>query len=276
MQFRAPAPANLTQEGSIFYADWSVADSNFGYSKAEVESLVSATLNNPQGWSAAGIQFRHVASGAVIFQVVETIAGPPNNIGLAHWNSDPVLVELEAATLGPDVITHEAGHAFFLAQHTPSGTDSVMEPVDEIGVEWPSASDLAAVEAWLAGDSSDTVFWFPGDLPYYITKWIVPVGSKARLVLTILEGAPVVMRAVCSADHSAMLSGAHQPFGLGIDASEQGFFHSEWTDAPSGELYVGVIVEGATPEDFQNLTVGLADVQIAAPSATGGGTPIPN
>jgi hypothetical protein len=213
----------------------------------------------------------------VIFQVVETIPDHPNAIGIAHWNSVPVTVLLKEAYFGNmDLVTHEALHAFCLASHSPEGSLSILEPLEDPGEEWLSPGDIAELTAWLTGDWSGIAYWFPGDLPYYITKWIVPEGSKARLVCTVINGAPVVMKAVYAATREAMLADDYQPFTIGLDTSSEGFFATEWIEAPAGEFYVGIVVEGGSPEDFQDFTVGLADVQIAAPTATGGGSPVPN
>ena len=279
MQFRSPTPANLTQEGTTYYADWSVASGNFGHTDSEVAAWVASALNDSRGLPAAGITPRQVPTdqGKVIFQVVETIPDQPGAIGMAYWNSVPVVVLIEEAWFGTmDVVTHEALHAFCLASHSPEGSDSVLEPMEDPGEEWLSPTDIEQLEAWLSGDWSGTWYWFPGDLPHYITHWIVPEGSKTRLVLTVFTGGDVVLRAVYAETHDAMLAGDHQPFGIGVSAAEQGFWTSEWVEAPAGEFYVGIIVEGASPDDFQNLAVGVAEVQLASPSATGGGSPIPS
>ena len=276
MQFRSPAPGNLTLEGSTYYADWSVASDNFGHTASEVVAWVEGALSDPRGLPATGITPRQVNSGNVIFQVVEAIPGNPGRIGEARWNEFPVLVLLEEAYFGNmDLVTHEALHAFLYANHSPLGSDSVLEPLEDPGEEWLSDTDIAQIEAWLAGDFDGTRYWFPGDLPHYITRWVIPPRTKTRLVCTILEAAPVVIRAVCGTSHATLVGGTHQPFGIGMDLASEGFFSTEWTDAPSGELYVGLVVEGATPEEFSDLAVGLAEVQIAGSDAEGGGSPIP-
>jgi hypothetical protein len=287
MQFRSPAPANLTQEGSTYYADWSVAPSHYNHTSAEVASWVASALNDPRGLPAAGITPRQVptSSAKVIFQVVDTIPGNPGTIGIAHWYSVPVIVLLEEAYFGNmDLVNHEALHAFAYAIHSPLGTDSLMEPLESPGEEWLSPLDIEQIEAWLAGltapvgsvgSTAERWYWFPGDLPHYITKWIVPEGSKTRIVATNMGSSSVVMRAVCNTDYTEMLAGNFQTFGIGVDLTFQGFYASEWTEAPMGEQYVGIIVEGATAADFQNLTVSVAEVQLASSSATGGGSPIP-
>jgi hypothetical protein len=279
MQFRSPAPANLTQEGSNYYADWSVASGNFGHTDSEVAAWVASALNDSRGLPAVGITPRQVGvgQGRVIFQVVETIPKNPGAIGIAYWNSVPVVVLLEEAWFGNmDLVTHEALHAFLYAIHSPEGSDSLLEPMEDPGEEWLSPTDIEQIEAWLSGDWSGTWYWFPGDLPYYITHWIVPEGAKTRLVLTVFTGTAVVLKAVYAETHEAMLSGDFQPFGIGVSAGEQGFWTSEWVDAPAGEFYIGIIAEGASPDDFQDLAVSVAEVQLASPSATGGGSPIPS
>jgi hypothetical protein len=282
VQFRYPPPGNLTQEGSTYYADWLVAGDNFGYTKAEVEDWVSQALNDPRGIEATGIVSRQVTSSPhVIFRVVETIADHAGAIGVAYWNSFPVLVEVEAAYFGNmDLITHEALHAFLYGIHSPEGTDSVLEPIEDPGEEWLSVTDIAQIEAWLAGPGAPlpiepVSYWFPGDLPHYITKWIVPEGAKGRIVAVVLAPSSVMLRAVCNESHEALLDGDFQQFGAGVDASFSGFLTSEWAEVPSGELYVGVKAEGETLEGFEDFVAGFVDVQIAASTATGGGTPIP-
>jgi len=278
MQFLSPAPANLTQDGATFYADWSVADTNFGYTKAQVEAWVSSALNNPLGIEATGIVTRQVASGNVVFQVVQTIPGPAGTIGVAHWGESPVRVELEAALYNNmDLVTHEALHAFLFASHSPEGSISILEPIEDPGEEWLSATDISQIQAWLGAAPADLKYWFPGDLEHYITKWEVPAGSKTRLLATVIDGAPCALKAVYATTHAAMLSGSYTPFGRGLDVSLRGFWHTSWQVVPaSGDLYIGLIVDGATPADFQELIVGLAEVQLIAEAEPGSGTPIPN
>lgn len=280
MQFLEPAPANLTQDGTTFYADWSVADTNFGYTKAEVESWISTALNNPLGIETTGIITRQVTSGNVIFQVLETVGDKPGILGVAHWNEFPVRVELEAGQFGnPDLVTHEAMHAFLLAEHSPEGTDSILEPIEELGsVEWLSPSDISQIEAWLAGAPADLTYWFPGDLEHYITQW--PIASnltRTRIVATVIDGSSCVLKAVWGSDHLAMVAGEYSQFGRGLELGRSGFVHTPWQAVPAvGDTYVGLIIDGATTGDFDRLVIAHAEVQIVGAALTGGGSPIPN
>lgn len=280
MQFLEPAPAHLTQDGTTFYADWSVADTNFGYTKSQVEGWVASALNDSRGLLAAGITPRQVTSGNTIFQVVEEIDRPPGEdaIGIAYWNDFPVLVELEAALFGnQDLVTHEALHSFLLANHSPEGSDSLLEPIEDPGEEWLSPGDIAEIEAWLSGAPADLTYWFPGDLEHYITKWSIPAGARTRLSANIIDGSSCVLKAVWWSDHLAMIGGDYQQFGRGLDLGRSGFFHTSWQSAPvSGDTYIGLIIDGATTEDFDRLVIAHAEVQIVGAELTGGGDPIPN
>lgn len=143
MEFAAQAPGELTldEESGTYIGYWEAAESNFAYTKEQVESWVFSALNGDLGWKRAGIGFQKVPIGRVRFQVVESLPG--NIIGQANWGSFPVLVELEAALYGNlDLLNHEAGHAIFYATHLPEDTVSIMEPMEDLGEEWPSDAEL--------------------------------------------------------------------------------------------------------------------------------------
>lgn len=280
MQFLEQPPGNLTQEGSIFFADWSVADSNFGFTKSQVESWVSSALNDSRGIEATGIVTRQVTSGNVIFQVVETIDVESGDaIGIAYWNEWPVRVELEAAWFGNmDLVTHEMLHAALYASHSPEGSDSLLEPIEDPGEEWLSAIDIAQITEWLAGAYvADLTYWFPGDLEHYITKWPIPEGARTRVTAKIVDNSPCVLKPVWGSDHLEMVAGDYSPFGRGLELSRSGFFSTPWQEAPTaGDTYVGLIIDGATEEEFDRLVISHAEVQIVGAELTGGGSPIPN
>ncbi len=283
MQFTRAAPGNLTEEGGVFYADWSVADSNFGYTKAQVEAWVSSALNGPLGWEQAGVQFRQVPTGNVIFQVVETISGPANTLGIAYWNDFPVLVELEAAYYNNmDLVNHEAGHAFFYASHSVEGAISLMEPMEDPGEEWTSDADISEIRRWLGIDGSPDpppppqalppkTYWHPLDLPHYITKRDLSGASESRVSVAV----PNVRRAglepgnnlkaIYSADYEAMKDGEYEDLGEGVWFGEPGFYTSGWEEIPEGakgggEVYVGMTITTHLPID--ELSLGQAEVRI--------------
>ena len=106
------------------------------------------------------------------------------------------------------------------------------------------------------------LYWFPGDLPLYITRWPIPGGAEVRLTAAILEGQPATLRAVYSTDYDAMVAGTHTAFTDDLDASARGFYETDW-QAASGvgeEVYIGIVVD--TEEDITDLIIGLAEVQI--------------
>ena len=224
MQFRSPAPGNLTLEGSTYYADWSVASDNFarhgfrgggvGRGCLELSSGGFPQLGYP-GKQKAVTSF---SKWLRLYPVIRKNWGRPlERISGSGSSGRGVLRYM-------DLVTHEALHAFLYANHSPLGSDSVLEPLEDPGEEWLSDTDIAQIEAWLAGDFDGTRVWFPGDLPHYITRWVIPPRTKTRLVCTILEAAPVVIRAVCGTSHATLVGGTDQPFGIGMDLASEGFF----------------------------------------------------
>ncbi len=105
-------------------------------------------------------------------------------------------------------------------------------------------------------------WWFPGDLPYYITRWPVPEGAEARMTATVIDGADATLVPVVSDDHSELLAGNWRRFAPAIDCSQRGFYKTGWRVARSGDVYVGIVVRAQSVEVLQGLVVGLAEVQI--------------
>lgn len=283
MQFTVAAPGNLTQDGTTFYGDWTVADSNFGYTKAEVESWVSSALNDPRGIEATGIITRHLSSippgsPGLIFQVVETIAGDAGTIGVTHWNGlQPILIELEAAFFGNmDLVTHEAIHGWLYAEHSPEGTDSIMEPIEDPGEEWLSPLDIEQIVNWLASAPVDQTFWFPSDLDGYITQRTIPADARVRFVATVIDPLEAVIRPVYALQYADIVAGDWAYLTRGIGCHGAGEHETEWQQALiSGEFYVGIVVETESAVTIDGLAIGLAEVQLSA-TGEGGGSPIAN
>jgi len=275
VQFVEDAPGLLHPDGSGGYIGYWDAD-------VSISGWVSSALNNPLGWGRVdGLTFMQSSSATprVNFHMVGTITGADASaIGIAYWstyNGSVMEVELESAYEGNmDLVNHEAGHAFFWANHSPNGTDSIMEPMEDPGEEWPSDTDIAQVESWL-GNSVDgnprdddsanlgqALIWFPGDLPHYITRWPVPAGSEARLTATVLTGTRGTLRSVYAETHAGMIAGEYKRFSPGIDLYHEGFYKGAWREAPAGEFYVGLLVHVENAADLTDLIVGLAEVQI--------------
>lgn len=113
-------------------------------------------------------------------------------------------------------------------------------------------------------------YFFPANLPYYVTKWDVSLASEVRFSAVVFAGAPgVVIRPVFDAELAVLLSGSEAGayFSTGIAASTTGFFVTEWEpineDAKFiGNIYVGIVVEIAEDTDEADFTLGLAEVQI--------------
>lgn len=266
MQFQTQPPALLHDTESGWVGYWDIATGNAGLTDEQLASWVSASLNDPRGWGRAGITFQRssTAHPRVTFRSVQILSG--HTIGLTYWSSyDGVQmrVDLEAGQYPfADLVNHESGHAFFMASHSPEGSDSIMEPIDEPSDEWPSDSDIAQVEAWLGNSVEATTFWFPGDLPTYMTYWDIPTTSVARLHMTVLEGAPAIVRPVSAPTHEQMISGDYSPFARALDAYHKGFYWGGWEPPPVGPQWVGIVVQTENPEDISDLVLGLAEVQI--------------
>lgn len=229
----------------------------------------------------------------VRFVVVETIPyGGADTIGLTQIFPDDqtALIQLEAAYFGNmDLVNHEAAHAFFTAAHSPEGSLSIMEPIEDPGEEWPSALDIAQLKSWLdvplnpgpdppadPVPEEPTTYFFPGDLPIYITHWHIPQGARARMTATVTDPAPAIIRPVYAETHEQMLSGDRHVLCGGIDTDRQGFHATAWQDARgSGDLYVGLIVEAEAGVSMDELNIAHAEVVLSGVGESGG-TPIPN
>jgi hypothetical protein len=157
--FGADSPGALTLEDGIYYADYAIAPTHFGYSQAQAEALIEQYLLSSQGWEEAGIVFRQSSSPKVLFQVVEEATCGAPELACTHFNhegSGVNYVELEYRHLesqvypsigAGNIINHEAGHAFFYAEHTGSG---IMADFDNERPDWPTTADLQSVVDWLA------------------------------------------------------------------------------------------------------------------------------
>lgn len=283
MQFTVDAPGNLTQDGATFYGDWTVSPGNIGYTPEEVADYVSSALNDARGIEATGIITRQQASiplgsPGLIFQVVETIEGDANILGITYWNgSRPYLIQIEAAYFGnPDIVTHEAIHGWLLAMHSPPNTDSIMEPAEDPGDEWLSALDIEQIVNWLASAPMDQTFWFPSDLDSYITQRTIPDGARVRFVATVLDPLEAVIRPVYALAYEDLIAGDWAYLARGIGCHSTGFHETEWQESlVSGEFYIGIVVETESAVTIDGLAIGLAEVQLSA-TGEGGGSPIPN
>lgn len=277
MQFSAPPPGLLTPTGSGYVGTWQL-DFVEGIGAGQAASWVNASLNDSRGWPRAGVTSQQVASGgSVSVHVVNNLSygGNPDVIGLTwHYSDGSCKVELEAQQYAnADVVVHEFAHAYFYMEHSPEGSDSVCEPVDEPGDEWPSAIDIAQVRAWLGlapnPDDGGTpeipqTFWFPGDLDSYITRWVVPTGARARMTCVVLNPAAALIKPVFSSDYDALIGGDYEVFCRGIGTDTAGFFRTEWQDARgTGDIYVGIVVDAEAGVTLEDLAIGLVEVQIS-------------
>ena len=150
IQFNIPPPGRLTEEGGQLYADWTLADTNFGYTQTEAEDYLHSVFDDAAGWSQAGITFRQTTDAAVTIQVVETVdcEGTPA-VGCTNFTLTPTLISLKHGRIlegfGPNIANHEAAHFFFGATHSGSGVMSGNSPDG-----YPTASDIQSVIDWLA------------------------------------------------------------------------------------------------------------------------------
>lgn len=277
MQFSTPAPGLLTSLGGGNYRGTWNLDGVSGMTRAEASSWINSALNDALGWGRAGVSFQEVSSGGSVS--FNTVAPPiktgSNAIGYASHSSvyGAVIVLDETYQGNMDLVNHEAAHAFFYAEHSPEGSDSIEEPIEDPGEEWPSTSDIAQVRAWLGlppdpdegGTPPDpTIYFFPGGLESYITNWEIPAGARARLTATVTDPAPAVIRPVYAASHEAMLSGDRHPLCRGIGTDVGGWHETEWQDArSSGDLYVALIVEAEEGVSMDELNIAHAEVQLS-------------
>lgn len=253
-------------------------------SQAELQGWVSESLNAPEGMGQVPISF--VESTAtpdrVIFQAVGDLSNfidnGDNAIGVARWDiyvpGEPMLVQLEYDWLGAhDLINHEAIHAFLWATHSPSGSDSIMEPMEDPGEEGLSATDVAQIRAWLEGAPplglAAKNYWHPLDLPHYITRCSLSTQSEALLTVPVWETSPpgaepgTSLFAVYASDYTQMLSGEWDYLGPVTSLDEEGFASSGWTqiaaEAKTGEVYIGMVIRTALP--IASLQLGAAELR---------------
>jgi hypothetical protein len=161
--FPREAPGMLTLESGEYFADWKVADTHFGYTKPQAQALIASFLDSPYGWQQVGITFRYSETANVTFEVVEEASGDVPELAYAFYDQTPPhttsvgknYVELEYGPLNGsagvgigagNIINHEAGHAFFFAQHAGVG---IMADFDNNRPVWPSDSDILSVREWL-------------------------------------------------------------------------------------------------------------------------------
>ena len=141
--FGRDAPGLLVFEDGQYYADWSIQSGNYGYSDAAAGDLIEGWLHHASGWSQAGITFRRVSGAAVTFRI------QPGSATFAYLYGDNADVTIGydriTAGRGLNVTNHEAGHAFFRAQHSGSGIMTGQSPDG-----YPTASDIQSVIDWLA------------------------------------------------------------------------------------------------------------------------------
>ena len=291
MQFSVPSPGLLQNIGGEWVGTWALGGVSNAITPTQAGSWIADSLNNPLGWGRAGVSFQQLAPGSpgakIVFHVVDTIEyGGVGTIGLCtHYPDGSCAIQLETAQYSnPDLVNHEAAHGYFFAEHSPEGSDSIEEPIEELGfVEWPSALDIAQVRAWL-GDPPQPEdppvlepqrFWFPSDLDTYITDWFIPEGVKARMTATVVDPAPGVIRPVYANTHADMISGDRHVLCRSISTERQGWHATEWQDPQgNGDLFVGMIIELEPGVSIDELNIGHAEVQLSGTGDDEGrGTP---
>ena len=269
MQFSMAAPGALTPSGGDYIGEWSVSASNVGLTDMQVEAWVSSALGDAGGWEqVSGLSFSQVSSGdGVIFRSVTDLPG--NAIGTCYYDTVPPRVELKASFLGnKDLVNHEAAHAFFYATHSPEGSDSMLEPMEDPGDEGASATDVAQVEAWLDGavpvGLPAATYFHPLDLPHYITKRnlseqtevsvsvAVPVAREAGLELGN------TIEAVWAPTHADMVAGDYETLGGAVSFGAPGLYAENWTDIPGDAkdpagVYVALTITTHLPIDELSL-----------------------
>lgn len=155
--FFADPPFNLTEEDGEYFMDWKCSDEHYGYTKAQAEQLVGSFLDDSRGWRRVGITPRHTEEALVEFKVVLEATCDSPELACTHYDEPGLnaFVELEYPhlrhavypTIGPgNLINHEAGHAYFGAEHSGGG---IMSDFDANRPEWPTTSDVRSVRDWL-------------------------------------------------------------------------------------------------------------------------------
>jgi hypothetical protein len=283
VEFSKPAPGLLTEESGSFYADYEVADTHFGMTKAEVQAMLASVFSDGQGWERSGITFREQTSASVTIQVVSEAICAGADAACTKTNPDGTkLVELEYGRLIdplpklPQSITnHEAGHAFFYGTHEGSGSIMTGDGVNG----WPTEEDIADVAAWLGitPDPAPTVppvtgsaggaYFFPGGLEHYITPWDFTDATEVFFYINVVRAAEgTTLKPVWGLSRDAVVEGRFETLTPPVSASARGTYNSGWLALPegvTGEVWVGILARLTAPSvDIQNLGVGLAEVQI--------------
>jgi len=291
MQFSQPSPGLLQNIGGEWIGTWSLGGVSSALTPTQAGSWIADSLNNPLGWGRAGVQFQQLAPGspdaAIIFHVVDEITGPNLGTGViglcSHYRDGSCAIQLESGQYAnPDLVNHEAAHGYFFAEHSPEGSDSIMEPLEELGfVEWPSDLDIAQVQAWL-GNPPDPAppelqrYFFPGGLETYITNRHIAAGALARMTCTVTDPAAAIIRPVYADTHAHMLSGDRQVLCGGLSTDRQGWHNTEWQEAKgSGDLFIAFVVEAEPGVSMDELNIAHAELQLSG-SGDNAGRDIPN
>jgi hypothetical protein len=279
LKFSVAAPGALTPAGDSYVGEWSVSPDNYGHSVGEVEAWVASALNDAEGWTKTGISFDQVASGGgVVFRSVAALAG--NAIGMCYYDTDPPRVELLSSYFeNMDLVNHEAAHAFFYAAHSPDGSESIMEPIEDPGEEWPSETDLQQVASWLSlpyppgGDVGSVevdalapgLYWHPVDLGGYKTRWDLSEASEVRLTLPVMDARSrahetgPTLSAVYSLDQDAPITD-WLPLGASVESDGIRVHDSDWSPvAVQEDVFVAMTLEVPLPLD--SLTMGAAELR---------------
>lgn len=270
----------MTPDGDSYVGLWSASDANVGLTQSEVEDWVASALNGSEGWTQTGITFSNIGTGGVVFRSVGSLPG--NAIGMCYYDTSPPRVDLLASWAGnKDLVNHEAAHAFFFASHSPEGSASIMEPIEDPGEEWPSEVDLEQVARYLGlpwppdapaeGAAPEIalapgLYWHPLDLGGYKTRWDLSSLSQVRLMVPVVdartrgaEEAPV-LSTVYSSDPEAAI-GDWLPLGASVEVDGMRIHDSGWQPlSASGDIYIGATLRVPLPLDA--LTVGAADIRL--------------
>lgn len=272
------APGALTPSGDSWVGEWSVHALNAGLSASEVASWVASALSGTSGWAEVGISFDEVASGdGVVFRSVVDLPG--NAIGTCYYDVFPPRIDLKASYFGNmDLVSHEALHAFCFATHSPEGSVSILEPLEDPGEEGFSASDVAQVAAWLAGAPdipsegdlgglAPGLYWHPADSQGYKTKWDLTDVSTVRITVPVTEALAAgsepaaTLAAVYSTDKDAPIED-WLALGASVEISGAGMLDSGWQSIPAeakADVYVAVTLDVALP--LHTFEAGAADVR---------------
>jgi hypothetical protein len=273
VRFPTAAPGAFVPSGDTYVGEWSASATNVGLTQGEVEAWVGAALNDPQGMTGLGVSFTNVGTGGVVFRSVASLPG--NAIGMCYYDTTPPRVDLLASYEGNmDLVNHEGIHAFCYAAHSPEGTDSIMEPIEDPGEEWLSETDLSQIAAWLGlpyppedpvdpgevdtGGLLPGLYWYPMDLAGYKTKWDFADSTEVRLAFGVkaasAAGAEVnaaTLSSVYSEDPEAAIED-WLPLGAQVGIDGAGIHDSDWQPLAEGaraDVYVGVTLEVSLPLD---------------------------